>query len=263
MKPILFVVALLTTFQIVLGEVSAEREFGTAFLGVSAELGMPSPRYSRRHHILHQGISLSVMKADGLDYTHQHGLNIALLSLIQENIGIGIALMHWVEKSVGLQVGVIATGATKGTGVQIGLITGWVLHSYHCTSEWTEYMNGLQLGVFNLAQKSRAQLGIYNHVADTGGVQLGFWNRCTLEDFSEPTGEVQIQLGIFNTISLEEFSEPTGEVQIQLGILNTISLPEHRRLRMENSPRKCKFWSFGFLNETSSGWFIPFSNFGL
>ncbi len=242
MRPILLVVALLTTFQIVLGEVSAERKFATAFLGVSAELGMPSPRYSRRQHKLHQGISLSVITGDGLDYTYQHGLNMALVSLIQENIGVGCALAHWVEDdSIGVQLGLISAGARRGSGVQVGLVTGWVLSSFHCNSDWTECMNGLQLGVFNLAQKSRAQLGIYNHVTDTGGVQLGFWNRCTLEEFPAPTGEVQIQFGIFNTISLSEY----------------------RRLRVANSSKKCKLWSIGLLNETSSGWFIPFSNFGL
>lgn len=244
MKPILFVVALLTTFQVVWGESKSNegRELGAAFIGISAEVGIPSPLHIHNKKKLHQGIKLSALTLDGFDYTYQHGLNMALVSLIQENIGVGCALAHWVEHdSIGVQLGLISAGARRGSGVQVGLVTGWVLSSFHCNYSWTEYMNGLQLGVFNLAQKSRAQLGIYNHVTDTGGVQLGFWNRCTLEEFPAPTGEVQIQFGIFNTISL----------------------PEHRRLRVANSSKKCKFWSIGFLNETSSGWFIPFSNFGL
>lgn len=240
MKPILLLLTIFTTFQVALGETNPKREVATSFFGVSADFGVPSPFHSHKKIRLHQGIKLSVLTLDGVDYTYQHGLNLGFLTLMQENIGIGCGLTHWVEEdSIGLQVGLISTGAKRGYGVQVGLINGWILNSFHANSSWTKCMNGLQLGAINLAQKSRMQLGLYNHVTDTGGMQIGVWNRCTLEELEAPTSKIQVQIGLFNTISLSEY----------------------RRYHVNPLP-KCKFWSFGLLNETLSGWFVPLSNFG-
>lgn len=176
---------------------------------------------------------------------HYHGVALSGLGAVDRGTGVQGGLCYWGREGTGVSFGLLSTGFIDMKGVQIGGVTGAALAVCRPFVYLTD-LEGVQIGGINLASESWGQCGIWNYVEDEACVQIGIRNIC-----DEEGGGVQI--GLWN--SFEEKAGWLSHHTVQLGLINTLS---------SGHPRgNTATVQVGLLNRTRSGWWLPFSNFGL
>lgn len=171
-----------------------------------------------------------------LDVTdrYYHGIVLSGMGVVGGGDGIQGGICYWGGKGRGISFGLLSTGFSEMEGVQIGAVTGVALATSRSFINLTD-LKGIQVGGINLANTSWGQCGIWNYVNSEGCVQFGFINSAnrTGRTISSKASNSTFQIGLFNYISEAEALAEGVSVQI------------------------------GILNRTSSGWWLPISNFGL
>ena len=159
------------------------------------------------------------------------GVSVGIASFSDSLVGVSAALFNSAVDAYGVMAG-LWVGAHEMSGVMIGGITGFPLTGRPTITG----VHGIQIGLLNAAVAAWLQGGIVN----------------TMAGFS-----YSVQVGVLNAARIGGAGTSfLGGEGLQIGLLN-ILVKGSKKSRPWGQQ-----WQFGLLNRTTSGWWLPLTNFG-